>query len=136
MEGSRPTGPRAALRVALVAAALLYTWGAPFARQVLGARHPALRSWQMFNGAGLEVTQDRFWQVRDGAWERVDRGAILGPRKSSERFPDRDGARAMARRLCAMLGAGADVRLEHREASRKGWRVRIKRSERQCEATK
>lgn len=118
-------GARAALRVGVVLACALYLWGAPFARQVLGVRHPAVRSWQMFSGTGLDVTQARYVAVRaDGAVfvDPVAAGVIAPPPRG--RFLTRRDARDLAEALCRRMGPGADVRLTFREATRKGWRVK------------
>lgn len=121
----RPAGARAGLRIAVVMACVLYVWGAPLLRQVGGVRHPVLRGWQMFSGAGLDVTQARYVGVRaDGAVfvDPVAAGVAEPGRRG--RFQTYGDAREVAEALCGRLGPGADVRLAFREATRKGWRVK------------
>jgi hypothetical protein len=101
--------------------------------QVLGGDGSKVRSWQMFHRRGVGICAARF----DERGRRVDRYALLGfdrDRAPAEvrRIRDERAARALARRMCAALGPGADLRVQLRCGERDGLRAVLDREENLC----
>lgn len=101
--------------------------------QVLGGSGSKVRAWQMFHRRGVGICAARF----DDRGRRVDRYALLGVERDRapadvRRIRDARAARALARRMCAVLGPGADLRVELRCGERDGLRTVLDREENLC----
>jgi len=101
--------------------------------QVLGGRAAAVRTWQMFHRRGIGICSARYYD----RGQLVDRYAVLGVTRSAappdlRRIRDEKRARRVARRLCAALGPGADLRLELRCGERDGLRTVLDREANLC----
>ena len=122
----RPSGPWAALRVAVVLACLAYIWLSPAPKQLFGRpSSDYLRMWVMFSGAGLEVTEVRYVRVDNGVETQITRAELTEagiPEPKRGRFTSEDEAVRIAKRMCREYGADADVRASVRVATRQGWK--------------
>jgi hypothetical protein len=120
-------GPVPWARLAVFTALAAFILFGPLYRQALGGRLPLFRPWRMFTGAGPDICAVEYRQVApDGTAHPLDRYALLG-RPGAGRAPESlrairsaDEALAVAHRLCAALGAQADVRVRARCATRRG----------------
>ncbi len=118
---------RTITRTFLFFSLLLWTWGGPFAKQVLHRRWPYAQQWVMFSGASLDVCAVRFTErAEDGTETPVDRWEAAGKDRwdvthTQRVIPDADAATAAGRRLCKSLPRGTDLRVYARCATRTGW---------------
>lgn len=100
----------------------------PFYTQILGNASPYLREWIMFSGLGVGFDEVRFSRLgADGKAEPLDRFELMGYRQRHKaptwltRIPDYDTSLRIGHLLCHRLGDGADVRIESRRATIRGW---------------
>ena len=134
---------RARLVRAVVFAGLVFWMAAgPFYYQVLGRRGGIahyVRPWVMFSLRGIKFVEARFLQkMPDGTLKELNRFALLGyPDRAKaplglRRIPNQDRTLHIAKKLCASLGPGADVRIVSRFATTRGWRRQYRGTERIC----
>jgi len=114
--------------IAFVVCAVFILLG-PAYRQVLGGERPLPR-WEMFSGTALDLYEVKLEaQVGDGPRHPIDRFDVLGyddPRQApaNVRLLTREAdVQSLADRVCARLGAGAQLFMRVRDATRRGWRV-------------
>lgn len=101
--------------------------------QLLGNKAPMVRTWQMFHRRGIGICSARY----SDRGVPIDRYALLGHdrRKAPAEFRrirNEREARAMGRKICGALGAGADVRVELRCGERDGLRPVLDGEENLC----
>ena len=98
----------------------------PAAEQIFGVQSPWLRSWTMFSAIGLGVI-DASFEIRgpDGALVPLDRFAMLGaPRNGRLKWiKSPEELASVIKRLCAVAGQGADIRVRARLGTRGGWQT-------------
>ncbi|MFM2244946.1 MAG: hypothetical protein RL071_1020 [Pseudomonadota bacterium] len=132
-----PSTARLALRGAVALGVAAFLIGAPAARQLGGVRDPYLPQWVMFVGYGLDVCAVDYWARGPEGDAEVDRFEVLDLRwvdapRDVKRVASPAEAARLGRRLCAKLGAGADLRMDLRCAARTGWTVEAAREEDLC----
>jgi hypothetical protein len=91
--------------------------------QVLGGKAPMVRTWQMFHRRGIGICSARYTD----RGKPIDRYALFGQERGAapaefRRIRNEREARAMGRKICGALGAGAVVRVELRCGERDGLR--------------
>ena len=125
-------------RTVLFFSLLLWTWGGPFAKQVLHRRWPYAQHWVMFSGASLDVCAVRFTErAEDGTETPVDRWETTDTDRwdvtRNERvIRDAAAATAAGRRLCRSVPRGTDLRVYARCATRTGWSRVVKGESNVC----
>jgi len=135
--GAEPAGRVSAgrLRFCAFMAIAAFMVAGPVAEQVFGVQTPWLRSWTMFSAIGLGVI-DASFEIRrsDGALVPLDRFAMLGERRDGRLkwIQGREDLASVTRRLCAVAGQGADIRVRARQATRDGWQVIHNDAENAC----
>ncbi|HTE50221.1 MAG TPA: hypothetical protein VK698_05060 [Kofleriaceae bacterium] len=117
------------------AAAAAWMLLSPAAIQVFGVEAPMVRAWQMFHRRGVGICAARY----DDHGRPIDRYALFGMDRTAapddfRRITDERRARAMGRRICQKIGAGAEVRVELRCGERDGLRTVLDREEDLCAA--
>lgn len=125
---TEPAGSIPARRVRLMVflAIALFILAGPMVEQVFGQRTAFWRSWTMFSGIGIGLI-DASFSVRqaDGSLTPIDRFATLDERRNGKlrRIETSEELSSIIARLCASLGAGAELRVKARQATRDGWRI-------------
>lgn len=95
----------------------------PSLRHFFGVR--SMHDWGMMGNAGLPLREARYFAVEGGRWRPLEYGHLLPSRQETR--PMAAGLRSdeevlrLGRRLCAELGARADVRVITRVGRRQGW---------------
>ncbi|CDX62390.1 conserved hypothetical protein [Mesorhizobium plurifarium] len=126
--GAEPAGRLSAGRLRLIAFTALAAFmiAGPVAEQIFGVRTTLLRSWTMFSAIGLGVI-DASFEIRrpDGALVPLDRFEMLGaPRDGRLKWiKGREDLASVIKRLCAVAGQGADIRVRARLGIRGGWQT-------------
>ena len=126
--GARPAGRLSAGRLRLCAFMAIagFMIAGPAAEQIFGVQSPWLRSWTMFSAIGLGVI-DASFEIRgpDGALVPLDRFAMLGaPRNGRLKWiQNPEELASVIKRLCAVAGQGADIRVRARLGTRGGWQT-------------
>ncbi|BCM18914.1 hypothetical protein [Mesorhizobium sp. J8] len=126
--GAEPAGRLSPARLRLIAfmAIAAFMIAGPVAEQVFGVRTALLRSWTMFSAIGLGVI-DASFEIRrpDGALVSLDRFEMLGaPRNGRLKWiQSREDLASVIKRLCAVAGQGADIRVRARLGTRGGWQT-------------
>lgn len=114
----------------------------PLLVQVLGVRDRSLRAWRMFSGLNTDVCEVQLWRRTPAGDEPVDRLAALGhdsrleAPKTDNLLKDPDALRAQARKVCAALGPGTDLRADLRCGSLEGWVQHMHRDQDLCRSKK
>jgi hypothetical protein len=115
--------PARRIRLAIFIIIATFMLAGPVIEQFVGTRTVFWRSWTMFSGIGIGLIDASF--SVPGSLTPVDRFAALDERRNGKlrRIETTEELTAIIRRLCAALGAGADLRVKARQATRDGWRV-------------
>ncbi|MEW6630574.1 MAG: hypothetical protein AB1440_06870 [Pseudomonadota bacterium] len=107
----------------------------PATSQIFGVQTAFLRSWTMFSAIGIGVI-DASFEIRqpDGALAPLDRFEMLGaPRDGRLKWvQSREDLDSIIKRLCAVAGQGADIRVRARQGTRDGWRTIHSDAENAC----
>lgn len=125
---TEPAGsvPARRVRLILFLAIAVFLLAGPMIEQVFGQRTAFWRSWTMFSGIGIGLVDASFAIPQpDGSLKPVDRFATLDEKRNGKlrRIETSEELMSIIARLCASLGAGADLRVKARQATRDGWRV-------------
>lgn len=119
------TIPARRIRLVIFMAVAAFMLAGPVIEQLVGTRTVFWRSWTMFSGIGIGLI-DASFSVRqpEGSLMSVDRFVTLDERRNGKlrRIETPEELTAIIERLCASLGAGADLRVKARQATRDGWR--------------
>lgn len=105
------------------------------AEQVLHVRRPVTTmSWQMYSGKGKKICATTWYTADpDGALTPVDR--LGAGDRQKRRLKNVQEVEDAARRLCTLLGPGADVRVRARCGTRSGrWKQAIRPDQPLCAA--
>ncbi len=123
---------RKATRALVFFSLLLWTWGGPFAKQVVGKKWPYAQHWVMFSGASLDICAVRFTEkLEDGTQRAVDRWEVQGKNpwelsRGQRMIRTAAEATTLGKRLCRSLPDGTDLRVYSRCATRTGWKREAK----------
>lgn len=125
---TEPAGSLPARRVRLIIfmAIAAFMLAGPVIEQLVGTRTVFWRSWTMFSGIGIGLVDATFSSRQpDGSLMPIDRFAVLDERRNGKlrRIETTEELTSIIAQLCASLGAGADLRVKARQATREGWRI-------------
>lgn len=118
-----------ALRAPAFLACAAFIALAPAYHQLFNGDKPLPR-WEMFGGTALDLYEVKLeTKGEDGARKPLDRFKVLGyddPRRAPANvrlLTKETDVRSLADRVCARLGANAEVYMRVRDATRSGWHV-------------
>jgi hypothetical protein len=118
--------PARRIRLLAFLAIAVFMLAGPVIEQFAGTRTVFWRSWTMFSGIGTGLIDVSFSVPHpDGTLMPIDRFVALGERRYGKlrRIETSEELTSITERLCAAFGAGADLRVKARQATRDGWRI-------------
>ena len=109
---------------------MLYVVFGPFYKQVLKGKGDAFRAWRMYHSRGIGICDVEFYiRHPDGRIEHIDHFKTLGYDKllklhhHSRRIMGAEGVLQVGQRMRQKVGAAADLRVNARIGTRKGWKT-------------
>ena len=134
---TREPAARFWLRAIAFLVVLAWIVGAPMYRQAFDGHNKHARHWIMFSGIALNAVDARFYQrLPDGTDVPLDYHEVLGMKRPSSprsrHIRGKHGTWGISKQLCQKLAPDADIRVDSRRATPKGWKVDYDMSQNLC----